>query len=128
MNANTQPYIELPCASSAKLQGSSYWTYLVVFLYFASTAALCLWLYLTDYTAAGGEPLPVQRTALGTVLRVSYVGSLGIDTQVETQVHTVLLSGIAHIKRTTAMELQMRHGRARVCVVGTETCWEAKGY
>lgn len=52
------------------------------------------------------------------------IGSVGVNTQIETESATLLLRGAADIKKNA--ELERREGLlgVQVCEVGTQSCWE----
>ena len=72
----------------------------------------------------GSKTVHAQRESLGKLLELTYIGSVGVNTQVETASATLLLRGAADIKK--GAELERREGflGSQVCEVGTESCWE----
>ena len=70
---------------------------------------------------------PKEREYLGVVQRVSYVGSFGVDTQIDTEAQTVLLEGTVFIHRGSRMERRERQCDTKICVVGTDVCHVMRG-
>ena len=70
---------------------------------------------------------PKEREYLGVVQRVSYVGSFGVDTQIDTEAQTVLLEGTVFIHRGSRMERRERQFDTQICVVGTDVCHVMRG-
>lgn len=72
----------------------------------------------------GSKTLHAKRENLGKLVKLTYIGSVGVNTQIETQSATLLLRGAADIKK--GAELERREGLLgiQVCEVGTESCWE----
>ena len=64
---------------------------------------------------------------LGTVQKISYVGGLGPDTQVDTEHRTLLLSGAVVIEKGIALELRKGRLSSEVCIVKTDQCWHLMG-
>ena len=93
-------------------------TLLGVLLIMLAVLASFAWTYpwLSDHLASK------EREYLGTVQRVTYVGSFTVDTQIDTERQTFLLQGSAFIHRGDKLEWRSRLFDAQACVVGTEVC------
>lgn len=72
----------------------------------------------------GSKTVHAQRENLGKLQTTTYIGSVGVNTQIETQSATLLLRGAADINK--GAELERREGLLgiQVCEVGTDSCWE----
>ena len=72
----------------------------------------------------GSKTVHAKRESLGKLLELTYIGSVGVNTQIGTQSATLLLRGAADIKK--GAELERREGLLgiQVCEAGTESCWE----
>lgn len=64
---------------------------------------------------------------IGMVQTISYVGGLGPDTQVNTDVRTVLLRGAVILKKGDRLELRKGYLGSDVCLAGTDRCWRLMG-
>jgi hypothetical protein len=65
-----------------------------------------------------------KRENLGKLLELTYIGSVGVNTQIETQSTTLLLRGAADIKKGAELERREALLGIQVCEVGTQSCWE----
>ena len=72
----------------------------------------------------GSKTVHAKRENLGKLITLNYIGSLGVNTQIETQSTTLLLRGAADIKRGAALERREGLLGIQVCEVGTDSCWE----
>ena len=72
----------------------------------------------------GSKTVHAKRESLGKLQTITYFGSVGVNTQIETESATLLLRGAADIKK--GAELERREGLLgiQVCEAGTESCWE----
>lgn len=68
-----------------------------------------------------------QREYLGTVQKISYIGGLGSNTQVDTETRTLLLRGPVILTQGTALERRILNFTSDVCVVKTDQCWHLMG-
>ena len=64
---------------------------------------------------------------LGKVQRISFVGGLWIGTQIDTETLTLLVVSKANLPRGTALQSRDNFFRRRICVAGSERCWEVVG-
>ena len=74
-----------------------------------------------------GPPEPVIVTELGAVQRITYIGGLATNTQIDLMSQSILVMGTASIENATLLELRLQGTRAKVCVVSTERCWTRLG-
>ena len=64
--------------------------------------------------------------ALGRVQRITYIGGLGLQTQVDTETQSVLLDGVVRLPLHTVIELRSYSVEdEEVCAVGVKRCWRA---
>lgn len=119
-----EPGDEPPAPDAKKSDGGAghlFWLFLVVFvlpvLIFTSWGE-----HLINGLGAGD-----QREYLGTVQKISYVGGLGSDTQVDTETRTLLLRGPVILTKGTALERRILNFTSDVCVVKTDQCWHLMG-
>lgn len=64
---------------------------------------------------------------IGMVQTISYVGGFGPDTQVNTDVRTVLLRGAVILKTGDRLELRKGYLNSDVCLASTDRCWRLMG-
>ena len=67
---------------------------------------------------------PDVKVALGTVQRIHFIGGLGRDTQIDTESHSLLVNGIAHVQPGTKLEQRKGFWGTEVCARDTGACWE----
>lgn len=72
--------------------------------------------------ANSGEPR--ERTFLGTVQKVTFVGGLMPSTQVDTQSQTLLLRGAASLAQGARLERRRWWGDPEVCDMQSGACWQ----
>ena len=75
-----------------------------------------------------GPPTPELRRPIGSVAAVHYIGNLGVNTQVDTAIQSLLLQGIVNVERGAMLETRTGPGQALVCVTGSEQCWYWMGH
>ena len=95
-----------------------------VFITLLSIATLLLPWIPEWFQNTGSKSVHAQRESLGKLQTITYIGSVGVNTQIETESATLLLRGAADIKK--GAELERREGLLgiQVCEVGTESCWD----
>ena len=64
---------------------------------------------------------------LGTVQKISFIGGLWIGTQIETETLTLLVVRRASLQKGTPLQSRDNFFSRRICVAGTERCWDAVG-
>lgn len=72
----------------------------------------------------GSKTVHAKRENLGTLQKLTYIGSVGVNTQIETQSTTLLLRGAADIKKGVQVERREGWLGVQVCEVGSQSCWE----
>lgn len=70
---------------------------------------------------------PAEREYLGTVQKITYVGGLGPDTQVDTESRTLLLSGPVVIQKGIPLERRIGRFDSDICIAKTDQCWHLMG-
>jgi hypothetical protein len=71
----------------------------------------------------GIAPSVTSSSSVGTVQQVRFMDGLGYDTQVNTETHSFMVSGLAGLDRNTPLELRTQDGRRVLCVSTTNACW-----
>ena len=65
---------------------------------------------------------PAEKEYLGTVQKITYVGGLGNDTQIDTETRTFLLRGPVIINKGARLELRKGAFDSQVCDLVTGVC------
>jgi hypothetical protein len=78
-------------------------------------------------SALGVPPKPIEISPAGSVQAIHFVGDFGYDTQVDTELQSFLVAGVAQIPRHTSLELRRVNGKFRLCAVDSQTCWRVLG-
>jgi hypothetical protein len=74
------------------------------------------------YARLSRDPRLDTREYLGTVQRISYIGGLGIHTQIDTETRTVLLRGAVLTQRGARLELRRLAWGPEVCNLDRVDC------
>lgn len=96
----------------------------VITFWLVGIASLFLMLVIRDCVSnSGSKTRHAEREYLGVLQKITYVGSFGVDTQIETESQTLLLRGSADLNKGARLERREGLFDIQVCVVGTESCW-----
>jgi hypothetical protein len=80
------------------------------------------WLWTLDHWNDPTTPVPV-----GTVQRVLFIGNLGIDSQIDTEVQSFMVHGVTQFKRGTRLAQHKTLGGLLLCDVDTPHCEDRMG-
>jgi hypothetical protein len=72
--------------------------------------------------ASSAKPIPV-----GTVQRIQYIGNLGIDTQIDTNARSFMVSGISKLQKGMLLNLHHGFGSRAVCNADQSICERLMG-
>lgn len=129
-NKNPKPDLETDdpseeVESETKDPGDS----LAMFLFFCLMGLMLLALLFLPWTLRliNSIGVPAEREYLGTVQKISYVGGLGPDTQVDTESRTLLLRGAVVIQKGVPLEQRIGLFDSDVCIAKTDQCWHLMG-
>ena len=101
----------------------------VMLLFFGATFVILLslltwpWPYELIISLGG----PAEREYVGTVQKITYVGGLGPDTQIDTETRTLLLRGAVLIQKGVRLEQRKGAFDSDVCIVSSDQCWHLMG-
>lgn len=103
-----------------------------MFLFFCVMGLMLLMLLASlfwpwTYRVINSIGAPEQREYLGTVRKITYVGGLGADTQIDTENRTLLLRGVVIIHQGVPLEQRVGLLDSDVCIVTTDQCWHLMG-
>lgn len=73
---------------------------------------------------------PTTPVSVGTVQRVLFIGNLGIDSQIDTEVHSFIVRGVTQFKKGSRLEQRKTLGSLQLCDADTnpEHCEDRIGY
>jgi hypothetical protein len=96
----------------------------VILFWLLVVGSLILVLMIRDCASnSGSKTRHAEREYLGVLQKITYVGSFGVDTQIETESQTLLLRGSADLNKGARLERREGLFDIQVCVVGTDSCW-----
>ena len=67
------------------------------------------------------------RAYWGEVRQIRFVGTPGPSTQIDTDLQSILVWGIAPLDKGTPLEQREDYFSRQVCIVGTPQCWSLAG-
>lgn len=103
------------------------WSGLLFFLLISAIVlTLVFWPWIFGSKSAMQAP-PITEYG-GVVQKTSFIGGFRTDTQVDTDMRTLLARGIANVKRGTPLETRIDYFHRQVCEVGTHVCYELGGH
>ena len=102
-----------------------FWPLMFFLLVYGAATAPFYWPYLKKQIAIVLADDVVQD--LGTVQKISFIGGLWIGTQIETETLTLLVVRRASLQRGTPLQSRDNFFSRRICVAGSERCWDAVG-
>ena len=102
-----------------------FWPLMFFLLVYGAATAPFYWPYLKKQMAIVWADDVVQD--LGTVQKISFIGGLWIGTQIETETLTLLVVRRASLQKGTPLQSRDNFFSRRICVAGTERCWDAVG-
>ena len=102
-----------------------FWPFMFFLFVYGSATAPFYWPYLKKQAAIVWADDVVQD--IGTVQRISFIGGLGIGTQIETETSTLLVRRMANLSKGTLLQRRDNFFRRRICVAESERCWEVVG-
>lgn len=99
----------------------------VIAFWLLGIASLFLLLVMRDCVSnSGSKTRHAEREYLGVLQKITYVGSFGVDTQIETESQTLLLRGSADLDKGARLERREGLFNVQVYVVGMYSCWDLR--
>ena len=95
----------------------------IVLLGLIITAILAAWM-LDWFPITDSQSKHREHEYMGAVQKITYVGNLGPDTQIDTENRTFLLRGAASLKKGDRMERRETFFTIKVCELETGRCWD----
>lgn len=102
------------------------WSGLFFFLVI-SAIVLTLVFWRWTFGVKSAIQAPVVTEYVGVVQKTNFIGGFRTDTQIDTDMRTLLMLGIANVKRGTPLETRIDFFRRQVCEVGTNVCYGLGG-
>lgn len=103
------------------------WSGLFFFLVISAIVmTLVFWPWIYGSKSAMQAPTVIEY--VGIVQKTTFIGGFRTDTQVDTDMRTLLARGIASVKRGTPLETRIDYFRRQVCEVGTDICHGLGGH
>ena len=103
------------------------WSELFFFLVISAIVLTVVFWPWTFGTKSAMQAPPVTEY-VGVVQKTNFIGGFRTDTQIDTDMRTLLMRGIANVKRGTPLETRIDYFRRQVCEVGTDVCYGLGGH
>ncbi len=71
---------------------------------------------------------PTTPVAVGAVQGIYFVGNLGVDSQIDTEEHSLLVRGVTRFTKGAVLEQRKSFWNLKICEVGTQQCEVRLGY
>jgi hypothetical protein len=81
------------------------------------------WLWSLAHMNDPTTPVPV-----GVVQRIQFIGNLGVDSQIDTEEHSLLVRGVTRFHKGAVLEQRKTFWNLKICEVGTQQCEVRLGY
>jgi hypothetical protein len=81
------------------------------------------WLWSLQHMNDPTTPVPV-----GVVQRIHFIGNLGVDSQIDTEEHSLLVRGVTRFTKGAVLEQRKSFWNLKICEVGTQQCEVRLGY
>ncbi len=92
-------------------------------LLMAAVLTASQWLWSLENMNDPTTPVPV-----GAVQGIHFIGNLGVDSQIDTEEHSLLVRGVTRFQKGVVLEQRRSFWNLKVCEVGTHRCEVRLGY